>query len=47
MADAGLAQINQLSKDDIVIALMGITGSGYAQTGPWVVCDVLLISILL
>jgi hypothetical protein len=32
MADAGIAQINQLSKDDIVIALMGITGSGYVQT---------------
>lgn len=28
MADAGIAQINKLSKDDIVIALMGITGSG-------------------
>lgn len=24
--DAGIAQINQLSKDDVVIALMGITG---------------------
>jgi hypothetical protein len=32
MADAGIAQINQLNKDDIVIALMGITGSGYVQT---------------
>jgi hypothetical protein len=48
MADAGIAQINQLSKDDIVIALMGITGSGYVQTtGSWLVCDVLLISISL
>ena len=28
MTDAGIAQINKLSKDDIVIALMGITGSG-------------------
>jgi len=31
MTDAGIAQINQLSKDDIVIALMGITGSGFVQ----------------
>lgn len=31
MADPGLAQINKLGKDDIVIALMGITGSGYVQ----------------
>jgi hypothetical protein len=48
MADAGIAQINQLSKDDIVIALMGITGSGYVQTnGPSSVCGVWLTSISL
>jgi hypothetical protein len=48
MADAGIAQINQLSKDDIVIALMGITGSGYAQTaGILHVCDVVLTLVLL
>ena len=28
MADAGIDQISQLKKDDVVIALMGITGSG-------------------
>jgi hypothetical protein len=31
MTDAGIAQINKLSKDDIIIALMGITGSGFVQ----------------
>ena len=31
MTDAGIAQINKLSKDDIVIALMGITGSGFVR----------------
>ena len=31
MTDAGIAQIHKLSKDDIVIALMGITGSGFVQ----------------
>jgi hypothetical protein len=31
MTDAGIAQINKLGKDDIVIALMGITGSGFVQ----------------
>jgi len=28
MTDAGIAQMNNLTKEDIVIALMGVTGSG-------------------
>lgn len=28
MADASIARIKQLSKDDVIIAVMGITGAG-------------------
>lgn len=28
MTDAGIAQMSNLKKEDIVIALMGVTGSG-------------------
>jgi hypothetical protein len=38
MTDAGIAQITKLGKDDIVIALMGITGSGFVQETASLVC---------
>ena len=31
MTDAGIAQMSNLKKDDIVIALMGVTGSGKSK----------------